>query len=369
MNIRLKVVIKLIPVMSITFLIAGIVNAKEYKVYYMGGQSNMDGFGLNSELPKNFHIPPKNVFIFHGNASADGTILDGKGVWQKVKPGHGRGFSSDETQNYYGDKFGPELSFAHLMSKKYPDDNIAIIKYSKGGTSIDCKAARDFGCWEVDFSDKNGINQYDHYLATIKNAFAISDIDGDGENDILVPHGILWMQGESDALMSKEIALAYEKNLSSLIAAFRASLNSPILPVVIGQISDSGQDDDGKVWDFGDIVKDAQSKFVDSDPNASLVDDTNNYQYSDRHHYDTKSYIDLGQRFAESLIEFEKHAMVAFEMTGMIEIRSGSRIYATDAKSMNQIPLVDAGIGPFEILEIRLIIESEACALAARSYD
>ncbi len=60
-----------------------------------------------------------------------------------------------------------------------------------------------------------------------------------------------------------------------------------------------------------------------------------------------------------------REAMIALEMTGMIEIRSGSGIYAKNAKSMKQIQLIDSGIGPFDVLEIRLIIESEACALAA----
>jgi hypothetical protein len=75
MNIRFKEIIKLITVITITFFIVGIVNAEEYKLYYMGGQSNMDGFGLNSERPKHLRIPPKNVLIFHGNASLDTPIL------------------------------------------------------------------------------------------------------------------------------------------------------------------------------------------------------------------------------------------------------------------------------------------------------
>ncbi|WP_371194711.1 FadR/GntR family transcriptional regulator [Glaciecola sp. SC05] len=60
-----------------------------------------------------------------------------------------------------------------------------------------------------------------------------------------------------------------------------------------------------------------------------------------------------------------REAMIALEMTGVIEIRSGSGIYARKVKSMSTLLKDDSGIGPFEILEIRQIIEAEACALAA----
>lgn len=60
-----------------------------------------------------------------------------------------------------------------------------------------------------------------------------------------------------------------------------------------------------------------------------------------------------------------REAMIALEMTGVIEIRSGSGIYALKSKPVNSLSIDDTGIGPFEILEIRQLIESEACALAA----
>ncbi len=60
-----------------------------------------------------------------------------------------------------------------------------------------------------------------------------------------------------------------------------------------------------------------------------------------------------------------REAMIALEISGIIEIRSGSGIYAIGAKPLAQSQLTDTGIGPFEILEIRLLLESEACALAA----
>ncbi len=60
-----------------------------------------------------------------------------------------------------------------------------------------------------------------------------------------------------------------------------------------------------------------------------------------------------------------REAMIALELSGIIEIRTGSGIYVAD-KSHVAIPrMTDKGIGPFEILEMRYILESEICALAA----
>jgi DNA-binding FadR family transcriptional regulator len=60
-----------------------------------------------------------------------------------------------------------------------------------------------------------------------------------------------------------------------------------------------------------------------------------------------------------------REAMIALELSGVIEIRTGSGIYVTKQPTKREPELNDKGVGPFEILEIRYIIESEACALAA----
>lgn len=60
-----------------------------------------------------------------------------------------------------------------------------------------------------------------------------------------------------------------------------------------------------------------------------------------------------------------REAMIALELSGVIEIRTGSGIYVTIQTPKSEPELNDKGVGPFEILEIRYILESEACALAA----
>lgn len=282
-----------------------VVHATVYKLYYLGGQSNMDGYGFVKELPAELTEPPAGVRIYQSSAEMDNSPVNGAGKWSPLLPGHGRDFKSDGVTNTYSDRFGVELTLARRLRELDPSSPVAIVKYSKGGTSIHVDAAGNFGCWDPDFEKGNGINQYDHFLATLRKALAVRDIDGDGTDDTLVPAGIVWMQGESDA-NNEGIARQYEANLKRLMDLIRAALRVDDLPVVIGRISDSGKDTDGKVWDYGAIVRKAQANFCAEDACASLVTSTDKYGYSDTWHYDTAGYIDLGRQFAEAMHTLEQ---------------------------------------------------------------
>lgn len=273
------------------------------KLFFLGGQSNMDGYGYTAELPDSLNRVFENVWMFHGTPAMDEHDYGGLGKWERLKPGHGIGFASDGTVNKLSDRFGLELSFAATLEKLYPGNKIAIVKYSKGGTAIDSMASNNLGSWDVDYIGKTGVNQYDHFLATLSNAFWIRDIDGDGAADYLMPSGIIWMQGEADAGKTEEIARRYYANLKRLMNLIRASLRTDDLPVVIGKISDSWRDEDGRVWTYGELVQYAQEKYAATDHNAAIVRDTRYYQYSDKFHYDSAGYIDLGQKIAQAIYQ------------------------------------------------------------------
>jgi len=272
----------------------------EYHLYYLGGQSNMDGYGYVDQLPAGLAGEVDGVMIYHGNTAADNTPADGRGLWSTLCPGHGVGFRSDGDTNFYSNRFGVELTFAVKMKELFPDEKIAIIKYSKGGTSIDTAAAGNAGAWLPSYTGGNGINQYDQFLATVKGALSVRDIDGDGRDDRLIPSGIVWMQGESDA--NNEYATSiYKENLALLIDSIRRAFSDPVMPVAIGRITDSRNEPDGLVWTYGDAVREAQAEYVAEDGNAALVTSTDNYGYSDKWHYDSEGYIDLGEKFAEAI--------------------------------------------------------------------
>lgn len=293
----------------LAFLIIGpVAEAAEYQLYFLGGQSNMEGYGYVSELPEEWKGPVGRVLIFTGNTGQDGENDGGAGLWEPLKPGHGMGFVTDGSANTLSERFGPELAFGKRAAELFPDHGIAIVKYSKGGTSL-IEGGSGFGNWEPDSELGGGINQYDHALATLRNALADQDIDGDGKPDTLIPAGIAWMQGEADAYEDPVAARAYRQNLKRIMDLFRAALRTDDLPVVLGRIVDSGRDEDGLLMDYSPVVQAAQGEFAAADRCAALVDISEDIAWSDDWHYDSHSYIRLGKAFAEALHDLAPHCL------------------------------------------------------------
>jgi hypothetical protein len=283
------------------FLFFAQVKKDTIRVFYLGGQSNMQGYGYVKELPDSLNKKNKNVFIYQGNPVGDNDKKGGLGKWDVLQAGNGTDFESDGFSNRLSDRFGVELSFAKKLQELYPNQKLAIIKYARNGSSIDSSGTAYFGAWEPDFRRGKGINQYDYFLKTVNSAMAVKDINGDGVEDVLLPSGIIWMQGESDSDKTERIATQYYANLKRLMELMRATFRNNDLPIVIGKISDSGDDVDGKVWDFGELVQYAQEKFAATETNAAIVRTTSSYKYTDKYHYKSDGYIDLGKEFAKAV--------------------------------------------------------------------
>lgn len=275
-----------------------------YKLYYLGGQSNMEGFGFVEELPETAAITSQDVMIFTGQMALDNETHGGVGIWQPLQPGFGTGFKTDGKTNQMSDRFGPELLFGQTMADRSPGSKIAIIKYALGGSGL--AQGVGYGNWHPDFSDGAGANQYDHALKTMRSALRHSDIDGDGVADRLVPTGIVWMQGEADAFHSQAAADEYRANIERLMNLLRAAMRVDDLPVVIGKITDSGMSDDGTVMDYIETVQQAQQDFADDDVCAAYVTVTENLGYlDDGWHYNTEGFVRLGTAFGGAMSELE----------------------------------------------------------------
>jgi hypothetical protein len=285
------------------------VMAAQYMLYYLGGQSNMDGYGYVAELPVEWNGTVERVMIFHGDQGEDGKAAGGEGIWAPLSPGHGTGFRTDGQTSTLSNRFGPELAFGRFMAQLNPDTNIAIVKYSRGGTSL-MEGGSGYGNWEPDSELGGGINQYDHALATIRNALSHRDIDQDGEVDTLAPAGIVWMQGEADAYDNPVAARAYRDNLKRMMDLFRAALRSDDLPVVIGRIIDSGRDEDGLLMDYSPVVQQAQADYTATDRCAALVDIGDELNWSDDWHYGSEDYLRLGKAFAEAAAKLATGCLV-----------------------------------------------------------
>ena len=281
------------------------VEAAEYKVYFLGGQSNMEGYGYTAGLDQAYQRPARDVMIFQGQWAFDNQRHGGVGLWAPLRPGHGVGFRTNGESNFYSNRFGPELFFGRTMATLYPGEKIALVKYALGGTGL--SEGVGYANWFPDFSVGAGINQYHNALRTLRNAMAQSDIDGDGQPDTLIPAGIVWMQGEADAEHSQQAADAYGANLERLMNLFRAALQVDNLPVAIGKVTDSGMAPDGKVMDYIATVQRAQQAFTESDACATFVTVTDDISHlPDAWHYDTEGVVRLGTAFAEAMVELEE---------------------------------------------------------------
>lgn len=110
--------------------------------------------------------------------------------------------------------------------------------------------------------------------------------------------GILWYQGESDA-GCPELAASYEERLADWIAAVRADLQMPQLPVIVVQLArramgslNTPEQDAG--WD---TVRGVQASIPDKIPMTALVG-TLDLGLVDTVHLDTAAQIRLGRRLA-----------------------------------------------------------------------
>lgn len=61
-----------------------------------------------------------------------------------------------------------------------------------------------------------------------------------------------------------------------------------------------------------------------------------------------------------------REAIIALELAGCVEVKGGSGVYVTSGSS-SSLAVAEQGVGAFEILEARLIFESETAAIAART--
>lgn len=273
-------------------------------LYILAGQSNMEGKGSVDELPESLKRAHENVWIYNPNRRDDQQPVDDQGGWNKLRPGYGEGFQVEGETLIYSGSFGPELSFADRIQQKQPGRTNLIYKYAKGGSSIHPDVASDWGCWDPDYDRGNGINQWTHFRNHLHRAIELAE----KKFGRLSPAGIVWLQGESDASHTRSIAEAYQKNLATVISRMRQELGDMNLPVVVGQISDSmlGRGKRKETYPFGDIVTSAQQKFVEEDSYAELVTTPENHGFIDAWHYDSQTYIDLGIRFADAMMELQR---------------------------------------------------------------
>ena len=251
---------------SITIGFGQSLKEKPVRLFILAGQSNMDGCGLAKELPKKYQTRLEWVTVW------DNTLKK----WVAL---------AETTFSIRRDhQFGPEMAFAHRLAKAYPDQRIALIKTSGGGTTL-------FMHWLPDSV------MYRRCLENIHNAM-------DHLTEANQPYemcGMLWMQGESDS-ETPEMANAYEENLRLLFAALRKEMKKPDLPIVMGRISSSLLKETPWVFDQAKIVQRAQEIVAKDDPSVFIIHTDRLSTLPDNTHFDTRAQLKLGSKMARIML-------------------------------------------------------------------
>lgn len=262
------------------------VNNKVAHIAFLYGQSNADGVSYDQYLKTNdeakfneYASGYENVLI---NFFNDGGNNSSNYTFQKASLGCG---CAPYT-------YGPEIGMAEIMSKKYPDEQSFIIKWTWGGTALRNQwldGSRNRGelyNYAMDFSLK--------CLNLLGSKGYALDIDG-----------ICWMQGESDA-WETDWQLYYKDTLA-FVSYLRHDLQAVSDSI---KFIDAGINEEPGVWLNPKVINKAKQEFaklsdlniyVDT-PALGLTTQHEPAENPDTAHYDSLSMVKLGQAFGNALV-------------------------------------------------------------------
>ncbi|MCR9197376.1 MAG: sialate O-acetylesterase [Planctomycetaceae bacterium] len=246
--------------------------ATEYHVYLLAGQSNMDGRGLTADLPAEQQQPVDQCIIFYRNALASSE------TWKPLSPG----FSVPPRfkDRLPSPKFGPEIGFARTMRARFPGQALALIKGSKGGTSLRAD-------WNPGVRGKPETQgrQYRDLIETIR--LATEQLEQQGHS--FQVRGLLWHQGESDAKQTRQ---TYRTQLTTFVARIREDVGIADLPIVTGEVFDNGK---------RDSVRTATQEVAAADSTVGFVSAKDTTTWDSGTHFDARSQLLLGERYARQM--------------------------------------------------------------------
>jgi iduronate 2-sulfatase len=260
--------------------------AKEWRVFLLAGQSNMEGVGVAAEAPANLLAQPA-VRLYHSPTVHSALPAN---QWNPLKPA---GISATN--------FGPELAFAYRVAEAFPSESIALIKHAKGGTKLTTEPLDyEVTSWHPGTNAADAASfgtEFATFVRTVTNALAALRAQGDTP----VLSGMLWVQGEADATLAAT-GTAYEQNLTRFIRRVREQFAAPDLPFVCAQILPY-QTRPGSVavrQALADIDQDSGSPAAQ--PHAFVIRTEGLGVNTDSVHFNTPGQLGLGALLADSMV-------------------------------------------------------------------
>jgi len=227
-------------------------------VFVLAGQSNMSGQGLSRELPGHYRRNPPNVSYY---------------------------FNGYKTPLNRFSHFGPEVGFAHEISRRFPGRKIKLIKLAVGGTSMLAWSPN----WNVARANQPRNASAGPLFNKLLQAVAAARA-GDPANI----SAVLWMQGETDARYPG-VARGYANNLRQFIRALRQRLDGRNTLFMMGEVNPPRLK-----FPAVEMVTRFQRAVASTTSNVRLIRTIDLPKRTDRLHYNTRGQLELGRRFARA---------------------------------------------------------------------
>jgi hypothetical protein len=231
---------------------------RDLQIFLLAGQSNMAGRGV---IEAQDRVPVPGVFS-----------LNREMKWvPAVDPLH--------FENPKIDGVGLGRSFARVLLYEHPSYEIGLIPAAVGATNLDQ--------W------KRGGALYADAVRRTWEALKSGTL-----------RGILWHQGEGDALTAKD-ASSYIERWSAFIRDLRADLGAPELPVVVGELCESLYHRPGGRSRFARVVNEQLALLPFNVAHCAFVSSAGLRDKGDSVHFDSPSQRELGRRYAYAFLALD----------------------------------------------------------------
>jgi iduronate 2-sulfatase len=277
--------------------------ATVFDVYIAAGQSNMDGRGFRSELTgplSSYASPQPEVLLRYTNpGNSDGSNAY-QTNWVTLAPGY------SVQPNFNGalpsTRFGPDVSYGKEMASKTALRQVAIIKVTRGSTSL-----------EGDWNPSHGLNDpkghmYEGFEQAVPQA--IQALQALGHSVEI--RGMIWHQGEADSSAS---SAQYQAKLTEFIQTVRQDLGYSNLPFLIGELESFPGSRDRTAVRTAQIAVASAMDFVEFVPSTGLP------VQSDENHFTSAGVIELGLRFASTMQATISNLPGDFNRDGVVDVQ------------------------------------------------
>lgn len=275
---------------------------KKARIIILAGQSNAVGVGHVKYLDRHFSTEKVEEF----KKGYDGILMN---YYSHDMKSEGFVKTTINCAEKSKDTFGPEVGIADSLSKKYPDDNIFIVKCAVGGTNISHdwlspstkgeyqKESFGFGDEGSEFYRKAGWH-FNELVKILGESIDILDNQG-YEPEICA---FCWMQGESDAFetdAAQKYGERYENLLKDLNKGFGEYMKNCVY-------IDAGI---SEIWPFYREINAYKESHAKETPNSFYIDTIAEGLTTSKEpepevdfaHYDSDCTIKLGYLFAEKI--------------------------------------------------------------------